>query len=165
MKRPNKLACVVHTHTQCRRWGMWWKPFFVSFTAAPWVPPRQRNIFAFWLASPTLLQVQVSLFYWWVCVLPRAHWSSSPLVPSEPLLPHTSSLFSAQEADLNGWYQRPPWPFGSLLSRPLGHSRELKEGRSKECSSIWFLSLGSFRSSWVPQQLKATTEFLATLSS
>ena len=126
-KTKQTCLCCTHTHTQCRTWGMWWKPFFVSFTAAPWVPPRQRNIFAFWLASPTLLQVQVSLFYWWVCVLPRAHWSSSPLVPSEPLLPHTSSLFSAQEADLNGWYQRPPWPFGSLLSRPLGRSRELKQ--------------------------------------
>ena len=77
-KTKQTCLCCTHTYTQCRIWGMWWKPFFVSFTAAPWVPPRQRNIFAFGLASPTLLQVQVSLFYWWVRVLqeptgPPAH--------------------------------------------------------------------------------------------
>ena len=164
-KTKPACLCYTHTYTQCRRRGMWWKTFFVSSAAVPWVPPRQGNVFASWLASPTLLQVQGSWFYRWVRLLPQSPLVLLlPFVSSEPLLPHTSSFFSAQEADLNGWHQQPPWPFGSLLNRPVGSSRELKGGRSREGSSIsdsfpWgHLDLTGSLSSWKPP-----TDFLATL--
>lgn len=161
----DKFACVTHTHTQCRIWGMWWNIFFVSFTADHWVTPRKGNVFiCFFLSRPTLFHV-------YVCFIDEFPFSSeltshiAAICLSRPILfTHIFTLLSVQETDLNGWHQWPPLPFGSLLSRPVGSSRE--DGREEsevKGMYLWFLSLGSFRPSWVPQQLKATADFLATL--
>lgn len=127
---------------------------------------REMSLFAFFFQGPP------SSMFMFICFIDEFPFSSeltnhiAAICLSRPILfTHNFTLLSVQETDLNGWHQWPPLPFGSLLSRPVGSSRE--EGREEsevKGMYLWFLSLGSFRPSWVPQQLKATADFLATLS-
>lgn len=151
-----KLACVIHTHIHNVGYEECGEKHFSC--------PSQ-------LAPGFLLDREMSLLSG--LRAPRSPGSSSlvllvgspspqsplvpqlPIVPSGPLLPRTSSLFSAQEADLNGWHQRPPWPFGSLLSRPGGALGSLREGGQGNVavsdSFPWgHLDLPGSLSSWKP---------------
>lgn len=119
---------------------------------------REMSLFAFFFQGPP------SSMFMFICFIDEFPFSSeltshiAAICLSRPILfTHIFTLLSVQETDLNGWYQWPPLPFGSLLSRPVGSAREDKGGRrvkSRECISDSFpwghLCLAGSLSSWKP---------------